>query len=178
LISALDEFVSFIDPGRENFSYSPDAGYDLENFANEKNVVYIGFYEDKKEILKINPRLDYEIDFFPLNTFPPKAKIYTKIYYLAVLKSKESLANSFFLNWFSKNKLKDFSNTFDLIPFQDLPDLDPSKKIIINSFNVGSETFDFLNKEIIFEKFDQILNLWQNSRSKGIKVIDQMIYSL
>ena len=92
ILSALDSYFSFSDPQSEFYSYSPNISDDLVNFANEKLALYIGFYQDKKEIFKINPRLNLSLDIYPLNTFPPKTKIYSKIFYLAQVKKSKSKA--------------------------------------------------------------------------------------
>lgn len=178
LISALDLYTSFSNPQSENFSYPTYAGDDLENFVNERLALFIGFYSDKNIILQKNPRLDFEIDFSPLNTFPPKVKNYAKFYYLAIPKAKENEANLFVLSWFSKNKLKEFTNIFDLVPPEKTSDLDKSKEVVIDSLNIGYSLFDFIDQEIFFSKLDEIINLWQNNKSEGLKQLETIFYYL
>lgn len=165
LISALDIFFSYSNLQSENFSYPSDAGSDLENFASEKTALYIGFYEDKKEILRINPRLDFGLSVYPLNTFPPKTKVYTRNFYFVIPKDKENKPNLDFLSWFSNYKIKEFTEKFDLVSPEDLPKLD-------------SENFSFIDKDLLFSKFDQIFDLWQNNREEGLKMIEQIIYNI
>jgi hypothetical protein len=160
--SVLKRYLSFSDPQSEFFSYPEGVGDDLLNFANQKSVLYIGFYQDKKEILTINPRINLSYDILPLNTFPPKAKIYTKIFYLAQVKKSKSIATQNFVNWFIKDELKKFSQDFDLVPFFDYSDLQEDKRIVLDSFKNFGETFDFLNKEKLFDNIDRILDASKN----------------
>lgn len=177
LTFAIQKFLSFSDIQNEDFSYPETAGSDLENFANERLGAYIGFYQDKKEILKINPRLNFEIGPFSLNTFPPKVKVYTKIYYLAVPKGSRKAINSIFLDWFLSQKLSDFVNNFDLVPFKEIKDLDEQRKVVLYNLRLGSETFDFLsNKDIIFNRLDDILTLWNKDRNRAEQLLEQTFY--
>lgn len=177
LKQAIDDYLQFSNPQSEFYSYPEKVGDDLNNFAQEKLALYLGFYEDKKEILKINPRLNFSIDYFPLNTFPPKAKIYTKIYYLAPLKKANLKASQFFIDWFYDRQLLDFSKDFDLIPFGDFQDLSKEKMIVINSAKNFGETFDFLNKKILFDNLDKLLEL-RKDEGKFDKIINEIYYSL
>ncbi|GIW65373.1 MAG: hypothetical protein KatS3mg093_352 [Candidatus Parcubacteria bacterium] len=98
LFQALTTFLQFSDPNSEYFSYGLDAGNDLYNFANNRLALYFGFYSDKNEILKINPRLNFSINFSPLNNFPPNLKTYSKVYYLApVKKGRLDIVDLFFV---------------------------------------------------------------------------------
>jgi hypothetical protein len=160
--SALKTYLSFSDPQSEFFSYPEGAGDDLLNFANQKSALYIGFRQDKKEILTINPRINLSYGILPLNTFPPKAKIYTKVFYLAQVKKSRSKASQDFVNWFLYYELKNFSQDFDLVPFFDYPDLPEDKRIVFDSVKNFGETFDFLNKEKLFDNIDRILEAGKN----------------
>ena len=162
LLSALKTYLSFSDTQSEFFSYSQDAGDDLTNFANEKTAVYFGFYKDKEEILKINPRINLSYGILPLNTFPPKAKIYSKIFYLAKTKRSRSKSASIFISWFYQYQAKKVAKDFDLAPFLDDPNLPTDKKIVLDSVRNFGETFDFLNKEILFDKIDSMIDAFRD----------------
>jgi ABC-type glycerol-3-phosphate transport system substrate-binding protein len=176
-IHALNTYVSFSDTQNEFFSYYEGAGDDLWNFANQKLALYIGFYQDKKEILAINPRINLSYDILPLNTFPPKAKIYTKVFYLAQVKKSKSKAAPHFIRWFSQNQLKKFSEDFDLVPYAEYPDLPQAKKIVLNSAKNFGETFDFINKEKLFDNIDRIIEESKNERELN-KILQEIYYSL
>jgi len=176
-LSALKIYLSFSDPQSEFFSYFEGAGDDLLNFANQKSALYIGFYQDKKEILTINPRINLSYGSLPLNTFPPKAKIYTKIFYLAQAKKSRSKASQEFVNWFLNYRLKKFSQDSDLIPFYEYPDLSEDQKVVFDSFKNFGETFDFLNKENLFDNIDRILEASKNE-SELYKILQEIQYSL
>jgi hypothetical protein len=174
---ALKIYLSFSDPQSEFFSYPEDAGDDLLNFANQKLALYIGFYQDKKEILTINPRIKLSYGILPLNTFPPKAKIYSKVYYLAQVKKSRSKAIQDFINWFLYYELKKFSQDFDLVPFYDSSDLPEEKRIVFDSVKNFGETFDFLNKEKLFDNIDRILEASKNE-SELNRILQEIQYSL
>jgi len=176
-LSALKIYLSFSDPQSEFFSYFEGAGDDLLNFANQKSALYIGFYQDKKEILTINPRINLSYGSLHLNTFPPKAKIYTKIFYLAQAKKSRSKASQEFVNWFLNYRLKKFSQDSDLIPFYEYPDLSEDQKVVFDSFKNFGETFDFLNKENLFDNIDRILEASKNE-SELYKILQEIQYSL
>jgi len=176
-LSALKTYLSFSDPQSEFFSYSEDAGDDLLNFANQKSALYIGFYQDKKEILSINPRINLSYGILPLNTFPPKAKIYMKNFYLAQIKKKKSIAAKEFIQWFLRHQLKKFSQDFDLVPFVDDPDVLKEKKIVFDSVKNFGETFDFLNKEKLFDNIDRILEVYRDE-SELRRILEQIYHSL
>jgi len=175
--SALKIYLSFTDPQSQFFSYTEGAGDDLLNFANQKSALYIGFHQDKKEILTINPRINLSYDLLPLNTFPPKAKIYTKVFYLAQVKKSRSKASQDFTIWFLNHQLKKFSQDFDLVPFFDYPDLQEDKRIVFGSFKNFGETFDFLNKGILFDNIDRILEASKNE-SELNRILQEIHYSL
>ncbi len=162
LINAFSIYNSFSDPNNELFSYPQDIGSDLDNFAQEKLFVYLGFYQDKNEILKQNPRVNYEIYFSPLNTFPPKAKTYTKTYYFAYLKKNKKLAVTAFLNWFSKYRLKKLVEIYDLVPYNEYEKMPEDKKVVLEAYKNQGENFDFLDKKLFLENLDNLINSWQN----------------
>jgi hypothetical protein len=176
-LSALKIYLSFSDPQSEFFSYPEGAGDDLLNFANQKSALYIGFHQDKKEILTINPRINLSYGILPLNTFPPKAKIYIKIFYLAQVKKSRSKASQEFAKWFLNYRLKNFSQDSDLIPFYEYSDLSEDKKVVFDSFKNFGETFDFLNKENLFDNIDRIL---ETSKNEGelYRILQEIQYSL
>jgi hypothetical protein len=176
-LSALKIYLSFSDPQSEFFSYFEGAGDDLLNFANQKSALYIGFHQDKKEILTINPRINLSYGSLPLNTFPPKAKIYTKVFYLAQVKKSRSKASQEFVRWFLNYRLKKFSQDFDLVPFVEYPDLPEDKKIVFDSFKNFGESFDFLNKEKLFDNIDRILEASKNA-GELIRILQEIQYSL
>jgi hypothetical protein len=176
-LSALKIYLSFSDPQSEFFSYFEGAGDDLSNFANQKSALYIGFHQDKKEILTINPRINLSYGSLPLNTFPPKAKIYTKVFYLAQVKKSRSKASQEFAKWFLNYRLKKFSQDFDLVPFVEYPDLPEDKKIVFDSFKNFGESFDFLNKEKLFDNIDRILEASKNA-GELIRILQEIQYSL
>jgi hypothetical protein len=175
--SALKIYLSFSDPQSEFFSYPEGAGDGLLNFANQKSALYIGFHQDKKEILTINPRINLSYGIFPLNTFPPKAKTYTKVFYLAQVKKSRSKASQDFVNWLLNNKLKEFSQDFDLVPFVGYPDLPEDKRIVFDSVKNFGETFDFLNKERLFDNIDRILEASKNE-SELNRILYEIYYLL
>jgi hypothetical protein len=175
--SALKIYLSFSDPQSEFYSYSEDAGDDLLNFANQKSALYIGFHQDKKEILTINPRINLSYGILPLNTFPPKGKIYTKVFYLAQVKKSRSKASQDFINWFLYYELKKVSQDFDLIPFYDYPDLPEDKRIVFDSVKNFGETFDFINKEKLFDNIDRILEASKNEFELN-RILQEIKYSL
>jgi len=175
ILSSVEIYKKFSNPESEFFAYPKDAGNDLTNFANEKTVLYIGFYSDKKEILDKNPRINFALDIYPLNTLPPRTKIYTKVFYLASLKKSRNRASQDFIYWFSKYQLKKFAQDFDLVPFIDDPDLPPEKKLVLNSVKNFGETFDFLNKEILFNNLDRLLEAKEDELNR---IIEEIYYSL
>jgi hypothetical protein len=176
-ISALKIYLSFSDPRSEFFSYPENAGDDLLNFANQKSALYIGFHQDKKEILTINPRINLSYGILPLNTFPPKAKTYTRIFYLAQVKKSKSKVSKEFVSWFLNNQFKKFSQDLDLVPFVEYRDLPEDKKIIFDSSKNFGETFDFLNKEKLFDNIDRILEASKNE-SELNRILYEINYSL
>jgi ABC-type glycerol-3-phosphate transport system substrate-binding protein len=176
LPSALEIYKSFSNPQSDFFSYYEGLGDDLSNFANEKLALYLGFYSDKKEILSKNPRINLSFEMYPLNTFPPKSKIYSKIFYLAPLKkSRNNKISQDVTIWFKKNQLKKFSENFDFVPFEDYSGLSDEKKIIVNSVQNFGETFDFLNKDILFDNLDKLL---EASDIQLNQILERIIYSL
>jgi len=177
ILSALDIYFSFSNPQSEFFSYPDNAGDDLLNFANERSAVYFGFYKDKKEILSVNPRINLSYGPLPLNTFPPKAKIYAQIFYLAQIKKSKSKASQDFIEWFFSSQLRKFSQDFDLIPFSFYPDFTSEKKLVFDSVKNFGETFDFLNKEKLFDNLDRVLEVYRNEPELR-KILEQIYYSL
>ncbi len=176
-MKALDNYLQFSNLQSEFYSYSEGVGDDLNNFAQEKLALYIGFYQDKKEILENNPRLNFSIDYFPLNVFPPKAKIYTKAYYLVPVKKANLKASQFFIDWFYNRQLLNFSKDFDLVPFGNFQDLPTEKMIVLSSAKNFGETFDFLNKKILFDNLDRLLESKKDEREFN-KIINEIYYSL
>lgn len=160
--SALETYRNFSNPLSDYFSYPYGLGDDLTNFAQEKLVIYLGFYKDKDLILKLNPKINFSLAPLPLNTFPPKLMSYTKIYYLANPKEAESEAAKQFISWFANSQLLNFSKDFDLIPFKENVELDKNKEVVFNVAKNFGETFDFLNKELLFENFDSLFNYFEN----------------
>lgn len=170
-------YRQFQDPESDFYSYSLLAGNDLINFAQEKLAMFIGFYKDKKEILNLNPRINYEIDFLP-NTFPPKMRVYNEIFYFVPLKKSKNLKLSLdFLDYFSKYKLKEFSDVFDLVPVNEQIIDNEEKRIVFNTARNFGETFSFLNKELIFENLDNILNALDNKNEYEMLKIIEIIYN-
>jgi len=162
LLKALDIYFSFNDPKNDFFLNVSENDNDLINFANEKSVLYFGFYEDKKEILKINPTINISYELLPLNTFPPKAKIYSKTYYLATVKKSKLKSLDYFYNWFLNKALTSLINDFDLVPFKEDKNISKEKLIVINSVKNFGESFDFIDKEKLFYNFDKIMDSYDN----------------
>jgi hypothetical protein len=174
--NALRIYLSFSDPQSEFFSYTEGNGDDFLNFINQKSALYIGFYQERKEILTINPRINLSYGVLPLNTFPPKGKTYAKIFYLAQVKKSKSKASEDFMRWFSNYQLKKFSQDFDLVPFVEYPDLPEEKRIVFYSVKNFGETFDFLNKEKLFDNIDRILDAGRNKNEIELNRILYEIY--
>jgi hypothetical protein len=162
LLKALDIYFSFNDPKNDFFLNVSENDNDLINFANEKSALYFGFYEDKKEILKINPTINISYELLPLNTFPPKAKIYSKTYYLAIVKKSKLKSLDYFHNWFLNKALPSLINDFDLVPFKENENISKEKTIVINSVKNFGELFDFIDKEKLFYNFDKIMDSFNN----------------
>jgi hypothetical protein len=162
LLKALDIYFSFNDPKNDFFLNVSENDNDLINFANEKSALYFGFYEDKKEIFKINPTINISYELLPLNTFPPKAKIYSKIYYLTIVKKSKLKSLDYFYNWFLNKALSSLINDFDLIPFKENENISKEKTIVINSVKNFGELFDFIDKEKLFYNFDKIMDSYNN----------------
>jgi ABC-type glycerol-3-phosphate transport system substrate-binding protein len=160
LTSALDIYFSFSDIKNDFFSYPPEAGDDLLNFAKEKTAVYFGFYQDKKEILKLNPRINLSYGMLPFNTFPPRLKIYSKNFYLVQVKKSKSKASKEFIKWFLEKRSVKFSQKFDLVPFIDDKNLSEEKKNVLDAVKNFGETFDFLDKDKLFDNLDKILEVY------------------
>ena len=55
--------------------------------------------------------------------------------------------------------------------------LSEEKTIVLETAKSYGETFDFLNKKVIFEKFDDILKMWEN-KIEVRKFIEEIYYSL
>ena len=176
-LSAIEIYLSFSNPQSDFFSYVEGAGDDLLNFANEKTALYIGFYQDKKEILEINPRINISYGLLPLNTFPPKGRVYTRIFYLAQLKKSKSKAAKDFIQWFSRYELEKFSQDFDLVPFVRNIDLPEDKKMVLNTAINFGETFDFFDKEKIFKNIDRFLDAYKNETEFN-RIWNEIYYSL
>ncbi len=175
--SILQFYHLFQDPRSEFFSYYQGLGDDLTNFAQEKLAMYIGFYKDRKEILTINPRLNYEIFFLP-NTFPPKMKIYRQVFYLVPTRKSQNLKISLdVLDYFSKYKLKEFTESLDLIPAREELIDSEEKKIVFSSAKNFGESFNFFDKEVIFDNLDRIFDLWDNEKEIKL-IIEQIVNSL
>jgi hypothetical protein len=177
LKEAMLNYAKFADPQSDFYSYSLAAGEDIFNFAYEKLAIFIGFYEDKKELIKLNPNLEFSIGQFPLNSFPPKIKIYSKIYYLASLKNKKAKTSKFFIDWFASRQLLKFADRFGLVPYGNFPDLAEDKKIVADSFEKFGETFDFFNKEILFEKIDLLIKSVYNMKLLE-QILNEISYSI
>jgi hypothetical protein len=175
--NALDIYFSFIDPKSDFFAYSEGKGDDLINFANENTAVYFGFYKDKKDILAVNPRIKLSYEILPLNTFPPKAKIYTKIFYLAQIKKSKAKAKQPIVDWFVKYKLSKFSEQFDLVPFKEINNLPLDKKVNFESVKNFGESFDFIDKRKLFEYFDSVFD-FSKDKNERRKIIEKIFYSL
>lgn len=179
LSKAILTYLQFSDPNSEYFAYPLDAGDDLINFANDNLAIYLGFYSDRQEILKINPRLNYKLGFSPLNTFPPKFKIYSQVYYLAPIKKgkQEGILN--FIVWFKQKQAQSFLEYFDYVPILEgegenfLTDVD-NKKIVLKSYNSFGDTFQFINKKVLFDNLDNLLEN-KDELSKNIEKISNQL---
>jgi ABC-type glycerol-3-phosphate transport system substrate-binding protein len=179
LINAINFYKSFSNPLSELFIYNEKPENDLENFAKEKIVSFIGFYEDKDEILKINPRLNFSIDQVPLNTFPPRAKVYTKVYYLGVLRSSNKKAFYEFIKWFKKYKGYKLAQDFDRIFVEsNLDKLPYEKRIVFETFKNFGENFEFLDKNLIFNNLDSLLKSYGKDEKEFSRVLDLMSQDL
>jgi len=173
LIKALNLYFNFSNPISELFSYSEKSESDLEAFAQEKIVSFIGFYKDKQEILKINPRINLSFGQLPLNTFPPKAKVYSKVYYLGVLRSSNRKVFYEFLSWFKKNQASKIAEDFDWIFINDnLENLSFEKKIVVESFKNFGENFEFLDKNLLFNNLDSLLKVYGKDQKEFNRLLD------
>ncbi|MCS7200920.1 MAG: ABC transporter substrate-binding protein [Patescibacteria group bacterium] len=162
LKNAIQTYLQFSDPNSEYFSYSLEAGNDLKNFASGRLAMYLGFYRDREEINKINPRLKYSINFSPLNTFPPKFKSYSKIYYLAPIKKGKNEVVDIFISWLVENNAQSLLENFDFVPILKNKDSNflsdaQNKKIVLDSYNFFGETFSQFNKKVLSDNLDNIL---------------------
>ncbi len=83
----------------------------------------------------------------------------------------------YFLNWFKKNQLKKLAQIYDLVPYLEIEDLAPDQKIVLESAKNHGEVFDFLNKEVIFESIDSLINLWHN-KSEFMRFLEKIYYSI
>jgi ABC-type glycerol-3-phosphate transport system substrate-binding protein len=162
LSQALSIYLQFANPSSEYFSYDLNAGNDLYNFANGRLALYFGFYSDKDEILKISPRLNYSLNFSPLNNFPPDLKTYSKVYYLAPIKKGRIDVFQHFLSWLENNKLQILLEEFGFVPILKNKDSkflidDKNKRVILDAYNFFGETFSFVNKKVLFDNLDNLL---------------------
>ncbi|BCX15483.1 MAG: hypothetical protein KatS3mg097_375 [Candidatus Parcubacteria bacterium] len=155
----MDFYTSFSDPTSPNFSYPLDSGSDIQNFAAEKLVVYFGFYQDKNEINKFNPRLNYEIYYFP-NVLPPKIILSSKRYYWAIVKRDNINLSKDVLNFFIKknpDSLDSFIKKYDLVSeWERQPSQD--KQIVLESFKNYGTNIDYKTKLSILRYISDYLN--------------------
>lgn len=177
LAKALEVYTSFSDPESEYYSYPSTEGSDLINFANEQTALYIGFYMDKEKILELNPKINLKVGRYPLDFFPPKTKVYSKIYYLAQLNKSKSKSAPHFMNWFYNFQLEKFSQDFDVVPFGDYIDLSEEKKIVRDTVKNFGEEFDFVNKDVLYNNIDKLID---NYKYKDIfyRILGEIYYSL
>lgn len=179
LSRAILTYLQFSDPNSEYFSYSLDAGDDLTNFANDNLAIYLGFYSDRQEILKINPRLNYKLGFSPLNTFPPKFKVYSQVYYLAPVKKGKQEGVLSFVTWFKQKQSQPLLESFNYVPILEseeenfLTDTD-NKKIVLKSYNSFGDTFQFIDKKVLFDNLDNLLEN-KDELSKNIEKISNQL---
>jgi hypothetical protein len=81
------------------------------------------------------------------------------------------------LRWFLNYELKKFSQDFNLVPFYDSSDLPEEKRIVFDSLKNFGETFDFLNKEKLFDNIDRILEASKNEVELN-RILYEIYYSL
>ena len=158
----LETFFSYTNPQNEFFSFKPE-NQDINMFAEGKLVFYIGFYRDKKEISDLNPRLNFSIYPSPINTFPPKAKNFVKVYYFVIPnESKNKKYALEFLKTLIEKKYLQLAKDYDLIPNKNLPNLSQEKIRILDLAKYGS-TYESIILQPQYQDFDKVFDIWENN---------------
>lgn len=161
----IDYYFGFNQEGK---IFPQSAFDDINLFANEKLGGFIGFYRDKQEFLRINPRLNYGISLNPIETFPPSSQNFVYVYYFSIPKGKKNKVSLEFLKWLIDKKYQEFIETFDFVPNLRNVHVNEEKKLFIDSAKYGSSYLEIISQED-YRNFDKILEIWEKNPNEGKK---------
>jgi len=170
---AINTYFSYSDENSPNFVLARNLGKDeISLFSSIKSASAFVFYEDLKKILKLNPKIDYEVSQNPIETFPPSSKNFVKVFYFTLPKASQKKDISFyFLSWlFSGKNYANFIEKFDLIPNFTLQNLSEEKEAFIKGASFGSSYLEIISQEN-YNDFEKILNIWENNKEEGQRAL-------
>ncbi len=178
-LKAIDFYLSFNNPLNDNFSYSSLWPNGLTTFLQRKAGAIFGFYDDIINIKRTDPLIGLKVGPLPRYDNSPKKSNFTKVYYFAPLKTKNSKVAWEFIYWFYKNKLKSLSNNLGLIPASiKLKDKLSEEKRIVFEGALSGDTFDLVNIENMDKNINLILSTWQNKRDEGFRTFKNYEFSI
>ncbi len=173
LQEAIDTYFSYSDENSPYFALARNLGKDeISLFSSIKSASAFVFYEDLKKILKLNPRIEYEIYQNPIETFPPSSKNFVKVFYFVLPKASQKKEISlYFFNWlFSGKNYEEFIEKFDLVPNFSFQNLSEKKEAFIKGAIFGSSYLGFISHEN-YDDFENILNIWENNKEEGRRAL-------
>jgi len=165
ILKTLDFITKYADKTSSYYSWDSYLPNSIEAFAQEKLVFLPAFYSQKKEILEINPRINFSLSpFFQFKNAPKKYN-YLKSFYFGVLKNKNSKISWLVIEELDKLYPK-FAETFEIIPVRkDLfENVDKEKEILIKQMLSG-DYFEEINYDFVNEVLKDYLNRWLTDRN-------------
>jgi len=173
LEEAIDTYYSYSNESSPHFTLARNLGKDeISLFSSMKSASAFVFYEDLKEILKLNPKISYGISSNPIETFPPSSKNFVKVFYFVLPKaSRKKEISLYFFKWLLNEKnFKDFIDKFDLIPNFPVENLSEEKEAFIKGASFGSSYLEIISQEN-YSEFEKILNTWENNKEEGRRAL-------
>ena len=170
---AIDTYYSYSDENSPNFALARNLGKDeISLFSSIKSASAFIFYEDLKKILKLNPKIEYEVYQNPIETFPPSSKNFVKVFYFVLPKASQKKEISlYFFRWlFSGKNYENFIEKFDLIPNFSFQNLSEEKEAFIKGASFGSSYLEIISQEN-YNDFEKILNIWENNKEEGQRAL-------
>lgn len=174
LSQTINDYYNYSDEKSSNFALKRGLGSkDVSLFANEKVGAFIGFYEDLKNVLRLNPRISYGVSQNPLETFPPTGKNFVKVFYFAIPKNSSNYDKSIlFLKWFLEEKnYEKFIEKMNLIPVFKISSIDFPKDIFQKNAEYGSSYLNFISLDD-YSQFEKVLEVWENNPNEGRRALE------
>ncbi|GBD34722.1 hypothetical protein HRbin35_00466 [bacterium HR35] len=174
LDQTINDYYNYSDEKSPNFALKRGLGsQDISLFANEKVGAFIGFYEDLKSVLRLNPRISYRVSQNPLETFPPTGKNFVKAFYFAIPKNSSNYEKTIlFLKWLLEEKnYEKFIEEMDLIPIFKVSSIEPPKDIFQKNAEYGSSYLDFISLDD-YSQFEKVLEVWENNPNEGRRALE------